>query len=125
VVLEPASTKGIKRTKTAYLNGIIKKGLDQYHRPHTDNVVLSWTDYWLQEGVKDWNMLSHLEKIETPVFFIQGDKDMFGTFRQADEIKKRVKGPYRELLLTDCGHMPHFEKQEKVLAETAAFFSDV
>ncbi len=115
VFLEEISRKGIYRTQQAFLKGRLKEALDKFHAPHTENVVMSWTNYWLHPDQKDWNMFEELSRIKKPVGFIQGDKDMFGTFQQAEEIGKRTHGPFDKMLLSNCGHSPHFEKQEEVI----------
>ena len=76
---------------------------------------MSWTNYWLDPANKNWNMFDELSRIRKPIGFIQGDRDMFGTFQQADEIENRVRGAFKKLLLNNCGHIPHFERQEKVI----------
>lgn len=121
VFLEEQSVKGIAKTKEAFQRGSLK-GLEKYHTSHTGNVVLSWTSYWLDPSNSDWNMFDELEKIKTPVLFIQGTKDMFGTLQQGVEIRKRTKGSYQSLILEKCGHVPHFEKQVKVLDAITVFF---
>jgi len=121
VFLENKSIQGIARTKKAYLNGRLKP-LEKYHGNHTDKVVLSWTNFWLNPANRDWNMRNELEKITKPVLFIQGTKDMFGTLQQGKEIKNRISGFYRELILENCGHTPHFEKQHEVIKTSVDFF---
>lgn len=115
VFLEEISRKGIYRTQQAFLNGRLKEALDKFHAPHTEEVVMSWTNYWLHPKNKYWNMFEELSRIKKPIGFIQGDKDMFGTFQQATEIGKRVQGLFKKRLLENCGHIPHFEKQEAVI----------
>ena len=115
VFLEDISRQGISKTRNAFLSGKLKSALDKFHAPHTENVVLSWTNYWLDPANKDWNMFNELTKIACPVCFIQGDNDMFGSFRQAEEIEQRVNGSFEKLLLDNCGHSPHFEKQQVII----------
>lgn len=122
VFLEEISRKGIYRTQQAYVKGRLKDAIDKFHKPHTEDVVMSWTNYWLHPDQKDWNMFNELSRIKKPVGFIQGDKDMFGTFQQAAEIEKRVQGPFEKLLLSNCGHSPHFEKPEEVIAFALKIF---
>jgi len=121
VFLEEQSVRGIARTKEAFQKGTLK-GLENYHGFHTGNVVLSWTNYWLDPANRDWNMFDELKKITAPVLFIQGTKDMFGTLQQGEEIRKRIKGPYQNMVLEKCGHTPHFEKQKKVIDAITEFF---
>lgn len=121
VFLEEQSVRGIARTKEAFQKGSLK-GLETYHGFHTGNVVLSWTNYWLDSSNRDWNMFDELKKITASVLFIQGTNDLFGTLQQGEEIRKRIKGPYQSMVLEKCGHTPHFEKQEKVVTAITEFF---
>lgn len=122
VFLEEQSVRGIARTKEAYLKGTLKKGLDKYHAPHTDNVVLSWTNYWLDPANRGWDMRPLLKNITVPVLFIQGEKDMFGTLQQGREIQRRVNSRFESLIIEDGGHTPHFQNQDRVISATYAFF---
>lgn len=121
VFLEDVSVKGIARTRKAFLDGKLKGGLEKYHAPHTDNVVLSWTDYWLNPINSDWNMFDDLLKITAPVLFIQGNRDMYGTLQQGEEIKRRVQGGYDSLTLENGGHNPHFEYPYEVMTKSMSF----
>ena len=122
VFLEDISRQGIYRTQQAFLKGKLREALNKFHAPHTENVVLSWTGYWLDPANKEWNMFDELTKIARPVCFIQGDNDMFGSFRQAEEIEKRVISSFEKMFLTACGHAPHFEKPGDVLDCIHRFF---
>ena len=122
VFLEEQSIRGIARTKEAYTKGTLKKGLDKFHTPHTDNVVLSWTNYWLDPANRDWDMRPLLENITVPVLFIQGEKDMFGTLQQGREIEKRVSGRFESFIIEDGGHTPHFQNQDRIISATNSFF---
>lgn len=123
VLLEPVSRESIRKIQEAFSYGKLKGALDKYHAPNTTNVVLSWTRYWLDPDNKDWNMYEELKTVKCPVFLIQGEKDMFGTIKQATEIEKRIKGPFKKLFLKNCGHSPHLEQKETVLDNVAGFFS--
>jgi|AntRauTorcE11898_2_1112593.scaffolds.fasta_scaffold00217_1 pimeloyl-ACP methyl ester carboxylesterase len=115
VYLEELSRKAIYRTQQAFLNGRLKEALDKYHAPHTENVVMSWTRYWLHPDNKGWNMFKELTSIAKPLVFIQGDNDTFGTREQARIIERSIQGPFSKLFLEKCGHVPHHEKQEELL----------
>jgi pimeloyl-ACP methyl ester carboxylesterase len=52
---------------------------------------------------------------------IHGDEDEFGSPEQAAEIAQRVDGPAKTLMLDECGHIPHRERTEDVLAAVNDF----
>ena len=60
-----------------------------------------------------------------PVLMIQGVSDAYGTLAQLDAIAAGVSGTCDRLVLEDCGHGPHRERPDDVLAREAAFLRHV
>ncbi len=121
VIIEDLTANGVKQAVEAYTKGKLKTRLEKYHGNKTEQMFWSWAGFWSKESSRSWNMLELLEKIESPVLFIQGDKDHFGTLNQGEEIKKRVQDDYQELIIENCGHVPHFESKKEVLHAVAKF----
>lgn len=121
VFIEDQSVEGVLQTIEAYRNGDLKSRLEKYHGKQTDSMFWGWANFWSQESSRKWNMLSLLQRIESPVFFIQGDKDNFGTLKQGEVIGDLVMGDYEELIIENCGHIPHFEAKEEVIKTIVNF----
>ncbi|MCF8371781.1 MAG: alpha/beta hydrolase [Bacteroidales bacterium] len=121
VFIEDLSVEGVLQTIEAFKTGELKARLEKYHGKQTDSMFWGWANFWSQESSRKWNMLSMLQRIESPVLFIQGDNDNFGTLQQGREIADHVMGEYEELILENCGHIPHFETKEEVLKAIADF----
>ena len=66
-----------------------------------------------------------MPQVNCPVLAIQGADDEFGTGRQLRAIGEGVAGPCRTRLISACGHTPHREAREEVLAEMTAFVGDL
>jgi pimeloyl-ACP methyl ester carboxylesterase len=56
---------------------------------------------------------------------IQGKEDEYGTPAQMETIAKGVSGPTEKLLIPNCGHVPHHQAGERVLAEMTRFISSL
>jgi pimeloyl-ACP methyl ester carboxylesterase len=54
---------------------------------------------------------------------IQGEHDEYGSYQQLEIIDKNC--PAKLIYLSNCGHHPHFEQEEKVLVETKLFLNPI
>ena len=55
------------------------------------------------------------------MLIVQGANDEYGTWRQVEAIQRHVRGPVETRLLPDCGHAPHRDHPDVVLAAMSAF----
>ena len=76
---------------------------------------------WLDPAFRSWNLEEFLPRVVCPVLLIQGEQDEYGTLRQVEAIARQVAGPVQRLLLPACGHSPHRDRPEDLLAAVAAF----
>ena len=116
--VEDISIANIEQARTAYTQGDLRAGLARYH-DDPDSAFWGWNRIWLDPGFRDWNIEAALESIRCPVLAIQGLDDAYGTLAQIRGIAARVPGT-QLLELADCGHSPHRDQPEQVLAATAA-----
>ncbi|HRY25041.1 MAG: alpha/beta hydrolase [Geminicoccaceae bacterium] len=93
------------------------------HHDSADALVRAWLEVWNGHLPTGWNMLDDLARITCPVLAIQGELDEHGTLAQVDEITSRVAGPAEAAILAGCGHVPHLEQLEEVLAHIADFIA--
>lgn len=121
VFIEDQTVEGVLQAIHTFKNGDLKTRLEKYHGKHTDSMFWGWANFWSLESSRRWNMLSLLQRIESPVLFIQGDKDNFGTLEQGEVIGDLVMGDYEELIVENCGHIPHFEVKEEVVGAVVKF----
>ena len=62
-----------------------------------------------------------LARVRCPVLAIHGDLDEFGSHAFPRRIAAEVAGPSQLLLLDNCGHVPHRELPQAVLAGVCGF----
>jgi pimeloyl-ACP methyl ester carboxylesterase len=94
--------------------------LGRYHRDAA-HVFYGWNDIWLDPRFRDWNIEPVLPRITAPMLLIQGVDDEYATMEQLDRIERRVGGEVHRLELAACGHSPHREQQDAVLAAVKTF----
>lgn len=95
--------------------------LERLQRHHGDKaawVLRAWIDTWLAPGFADWNLDALLGEVRCPALVIHGDHDEYGSVRHPRRIAEHVKGG-ATLELLPCGHVPHRECEDAVLAAVA------
>jgi pimeloyl-ACP methyl ester carboxylesterase len=120
VFVEDVSVESVERTTAAFASGDLRARLARHH----DNVDLAfrgWSDVWLDPEFRSWNLEALLPRVVCPVLVIQGEQDEYGTVRQVEAIAAQVTGPVQPIVLPACGHSPHRDRPEDVLAAVAAF----
>ncbi len=117
--VEPETLAGIRDAREAWQSTDWPNKLARYHQD-AERVFRDWNDTWLSPEFSGWNIEHYLPKIRCPVLALQGVDDEYATLRQIDVIAEKVPGT--ELLkLEQCGHSPHRDQPEKVLAAIAGF----
>lgn len=123
IFVEEVTLNGIQPAIKAYEQGKLN-GLKKYHGVKTEKLFYDWAHTWLADFFKEWNIESYLKHISCPVFVIQGVEDQYGTVQQVDGIVNQVRGKARKLMIPECGHAPHLEKKDVVLAVIENFIKD-
>jgi len=120
VFVEEHGLEGIRRAKRAFETTDLVRRLGKYHRDAA-RTFRGWNDVWLSPAFRDWNIEDCLPGVRCPVLVIQGENDEFGTMAQLDAIARGVSGPCELLKLPACGHSPHRDRPEAVLAAVTRF----
>jgi pimeloyl-ACP methyl ester carboxylesterase len=118
---EPVCVAGIGAAAEAYRQGRLRDGLARYHGERVDEVFRGWRDAWLDPAFRDWSVVAELGRIQCPVLAIQGARDPYGTVSQAEAIEGGVSGSAERLVLDDCGHDPHRDREELTLEAIRGF----
>lgn len=119
VINEPETIAGIQPAVDAYQLGKLD-GLRKYHGEKTNELFYAWANIWRDERFLEWNIVDEIGS-DVPALFIQGKDDQYGTIKQLELIESRfINGT--SLLLDDCGHHPHLEKKNEVIAAIKAFY---
>jgi pimeloyl-ACP methyl ester carboxylesterase len=118
IVVEDVSVTSIAQARAAYRTTDLRARLARYH-DDPDSAFWGWNDIWLAPAFRNWSIEEELAAIRCPLLAIQGLDDEYGTLEQVRGIARRV--PQTQLLeLPDCGHSPHKDQPEAVIAAATA-----
>lgn len=117
VFVEEVTVTSIAKLHDSYRSSDLRSRLERHHGSNTDVLFSSWTEVWLSDEFRGWNIEEHLPAITCPILVIQGKDDEYGTLRQVDAISAAVSGRVETLVLDACRHSPHIDRREAV--ETA------
>ena len=122
IVVEDLSVDSIAKARTAYLETDLKQRLAKYH-DDPDSAFWGWNDIWLHPPFKQWSIEREIESITCPLLAVQGLNDEYGTLEQIRGIARRL--PKTRLLeLENCGHSPHRDQPERLIAASVAFLQE-
>ncbi|MGZ7031429.1 MAG: alpha/beta fold hydrolase [Thermoanaerobaculia bacterium] len=121
VFAEPIGLTSIAAMTDEYENTDLRDRLSRHHGANVDVAFRGWNDVWLQPEFRRWNIEEFLPSIDVPMLLLQGVDDQYGTWKQIEAIVQRVRGPVQTLLVRDCGHAPHRDQPEIVLAAMTNF----
>ena len=115
IFVDDYSRNGVKNTVDEFKTTTLKRGLRRYHGDNVDSMFYGWSDIWLSEKFREWNIEKMLSGIKAPLLVIQGDKDEYGTLSQVEAIERPLKGKMGATIIKNCGHSPHSEYKNEVL----------
>jgi len=121
VTVEPVALEAIDEAKRAYETGGLRERLARYHAD-VDNAFWQWNDVWLSEAFRSFDIRQACRDIRSPLLVVQGDADEYGTLAQVQETARMVPHA-RTCVLPACGHSPHRDRPEELLAHVQAFLS--
>ena len=117
--VEDMAIEGIRRTRTAYLEGGLRERLARFH-DDVDSAFYGWHDIWTDPAFRSWNIADDIALIAAPVLAIQGIGDEYGTLEQVRGIARLVKHA-KVLELAGCGHSPHRDQARAVIEASVEF----
>lgn len=119
VFVEDITLQGIRAAQEAYDAGRLR-GLERHHGDKTHQTFHAWSDTWLATPFAHWNIEYLLPSVACPVLAMQGSDDQYGSPAQVSAIASKVQQG-QPLMLQGCGHTPHLEQPDQVLAAMSAF----
>jgi pimeloyl-ACP methyl ester carboxylesterase len=122
VFVEEVSIKSIAEARIAFAGSELRQRLARYHAD-VDSAFRGWNDAWLAPEFRAWNIEEYLPGVRCPVLAIQGKDDEYGTLAQIEAIERGVKGRFAKLVLDQCKHSPHRDREAAVLAAMAEFIA--
>ncbi|HEY3676197.1 MAG TPA: alpha/beta hydrolase [Candidatus Tumulicola sp.] len=122
VFVEELSIRSIAGIRTTYQRDSLRERLARYHAD-PDATFYGWNDIWLSPAFASWNIEAPVERIAVPTLVIQGRDDLYGTIAQVESIVRRH--PETDtLLLANCGHAPHREREGFVTGAAAQWIKE-
>jgi pimeloyl-ACP methyl ester carboxylesterase len=121
VFVEDITLEGIRKAAAVYEGTNLREQLQKYHGEKTDAMFRAWSETWLSDEFRSWNLEEYLPGIKCPLLVIQGEDDEYGTPAQVAAIVSKVSGPAEPLIIPGCGHIPHHQAKEKVVEAMANF----
>ena len=121
ILVEECSVASIAKVRRAYAETDLRERLARYH-DDVDSAFHGWNDVWLDPAFRRWSIEEELGAIACPVLAIQGLDDEYGTLEQVRGIARRARGA-RVLELSACGHSPHRDQPEAVVAAVREFMA--
>jgi pimeloyl-ACP methyl ester carboxylesterase len=121
IIVEDITIKSIREAKIAYETPStqLKAKLSRYHAD-VDSAFYGWSGVWLSNAFQSFDIRALLPQIACPVLAVQGEQDAYGTMAQIDQIVQQA--PQTQLLkLANCGHSPHIDQPEALLAGCKAW----
>lgn len=119
ILVEDVSVRSIEKMRTAYLKTDLRQRLARHH-DSPDSAFWGWNDIWLKPAFRHWSIEKEINTIICPLLAVQGLDDEYGTPVQIRGIARRV--PQTELLeLPSCGHFPHHDQPEWLIAALTEF----
>jgi len=119
VKVEECSLRSIREARDAYVTTDLRERLARHH-DDVDSAFRGWNGVWLDPAFRAWSIESLLPKIACPILAIQGEQDEYGTMEQIDAIARGARD-VRLLKLAECGHAPHRDQRDAVLAAISRF----
>ncbi|WP_407405033.1 alpha/beta fold hydrolase [Chryseobacterium sp.] len=125
IFVEEVTLKGVTDALHAYQTTNLPQRLSKYHGNKVEMLFKAWTEIWLKDDFKSWNIEYLLPKITCPLLFIQGEDDEYGTLDQVDKTISKVSGNKDKFIIPNVGHTPHKEVPELVLEKTISFVTSL
>ncbi len=120
--VEQKGLDSIVAAREAWRHGDFRDRLARHH-DDVESAFWGWNDIWLAPDFRNWNIEALLPAIACSILAIQGRDDQYGTMAQIDRIASAL--PRTELLKLDrCGHSPHRDRPDAVIAATVHFIAE-
>jgi pimeloyl-ACP methyl ester carboxylesterase len=121
ILVEDLSVASIAKARAAYRETDLRQKLARHH-DDPDSAFWGWNEVWLLPDFRDWSIADEIATIACPLLAVQGLDDEYGTLEQIHGIARAV--PQTELLeLADCGHSPHRDQPERLIAAVVDFMA--
>lgn len=116
------TVQGIRDAVVLYQTTDLPERLARYHGERTDHLFRAWSETWLRESChQNMNFSPWLPGIKCPALIMQGQQDQYGVPEQVTDICAGIGEHAQAFYVPECGHVPHLEAGEVVLAAMQEF----
>jgi len=123
VFVEDVTLAGVARARAAYARPGQLDRLKKYHGDKAAWVLSAWIDTWLSPEFAEWTLDDALNRVRCPVLPIHGALDEFGSIAHPQRIAALTGAA--PVILEQCGHVPHREQADAVLALVAGWLAGI
>ncbi|MGH8446113.1 MAG: alpha/beta fold hydrolase [Solimonas sp.] len=121
--VEDRTRDGILAAEAGFADAAQFARLQKYHGEKARWVLEAWTRTWLAPQFAHWNLDAELARVQCPLLVLHGDRDEYGSVAHPRHIAGHAGGPATLHILADCGHLPHRERPDAVIAQLLAFLA--
>ncbi|MFQ6573930.1 alpha/beta fold hydrolase [Pseudomonas sp. UM16] len=121
--VEDRTLAGIRDAERQFAEPGQMARLQKYHGEKAHWVLRAWVDSWLSETFSQWRLDAQLSRVRCPTLAVHGDRDEFGSALHPQRIAALTAGAASLHILLDCGHVPHREYPDTILAAVSAFLA--
>lgn len=119
ILVEDLTLSSIEKSRVAYLEENLRQRLAKHHT-NPDSAFWGWNSIWLHPHFREWSIEAEIETVRCPLLAVQGLDDEYGSLKQIHGIARRV-AQTQLLELNHCGHSPHRDQPDIVIATASAF----
>ena len=112
--VEDITSVSIAEVRKSYETTDLRARLMRWHKD-ADATVRGWSDVWLTNDFREWDLTADLAHIRVPVLVIQGEDDQYGTMKQVEAAREECYCPVEVLKLPNTRHVPHREAFQPTL----------
>ncbi|MBO9355799.1 alpha/beta fold hydrolase [Bordetella petrii] len=112
---EEFTLQGIRQAREAFAQPGQLDRLKKYHGDKAAWVLSAWIDTWLSPRFADWHLDDYLRAVRCPVLSLHGGEDEYGSLEHPRRLATLAGA--RSVIFEACGHVPHREQPERVIAE--------
>ena len=119
IFVEDISVRSIEAARLAFEQGDLRTRLARHHGD-PDSAFRGWNGAWLSPDFRSWSLAAELPRLSCPLLAVQGEDDEYGTLEQIRGIARAA--PQTELLeIPHCGHSPHRDQPQALIAAVQRF----
>jgi pimeloyl-ACP methyl ester carboxylesterase len=122
--VEDVTIASIREMRKAYEVGDLRERLKKWHKD-VDATVRGWSDVWLENDFRKWDLTEDLAYIRVPILIVQGEDDQYGTIAQIEAAQRDCYCPVEVELLSGARHVPQREAPEKTLSVVSDYVNHV